>query len=263
MKLSKLSPAFIPAMLREWIAHILTPAPRAVKALGYVREAIAIEERYRRVKAHWQPHLEECHKAILDAAQSLGKASRIMIIGSGGLHDVPVDELISQGHDLILVDIIHLPFVRRKYGTHSRITFIETDVTGMVHPLYEGLSLSKVAPPSLGQVDLIVSLNILSQLPLSLVKFAGRKGRNLPDDFESQIMESHLGWSRKISSNILLISDVERLYMQGERIVETEAALPPLVGFPAPEKIWHWHIAPVGEVDREVSICHRVGLWHL
>jgi len=189
--------------------------------------------------------------------------SRIMIVGSGGLHDVPMEGLIDLGHELILVDIIHLPSVRRKYEKYAEITFVQADVTAWVEPLYEGSSLRDIKPARLAEVDLVISLNILSQLPLCLKKYAGKKPRALPDDFDHQIMAGHLNWLKKNSRNILLIGDVERLYLQGDAVVEREDALPSSLCLPAPEKVWDWPIAPRGEVDRKIAITHRVGLWHL
>jgi len=245
-------------MIFEAIRHILTPAPKEVRALGYVREAIAIEARYGRHHTAWASHLARCRLNILAAAKFLPPASTIMIIGSGALHDVPVEALLSEGHKLLLVDIFHLPKVRRRYRKHDRVHFIEQDVTGLVKNLYQRKIIAKTAF-TLPRADLVISLNILSQLPINLIKYAARHNIALPDNFARDIMSGHLTLLRP---GALLISDLERRYEKDGVPLETEAALPD-PGLSTPVDQWDWHIAPGGELDREISLTHQVGCWHI
>ncbi len=248
-------------MIFELLRHFLTPAPPEIKAMGYLREAIAIEARYNRCHTSWAGHLARCRMNILAAAKSLPPASRIMIIGSGALHDVPVEDLLSRGHNLILVDIVHLPEIRRRYRNNDRIQFMEQDVTGLVKNLYQKRAVSEIKF-SLPQVDLVISLNILSQLPLNLVKYAERQSIALPDDFSGSVMAGHLTLIKTIAPHVLIIGDMARKYEKDGMPVETEPALADL-GLPEPTGTWDWHIAPKGELDRDISLTHQVGCWHI
>ncbi|NOZ66369.1 MAG: hypothetical protein GXP00_07730 [Alphaproteobacteria bacterium] len=246
-------------MIFEAIQHILTPAGKEVKALGYVREAIAIEARYKRCRTAWASHLEKCHQHIITAAERRAPNSTIMIIGSGALHDVPMAAL--SAYNLNLVDIVHLPKVRRRYRNDPNVTFLEQDVTGLALPMYQnGTALGM--PPSLPKADLVISLNILSQLPLNLIKYAEKHSIPLPDGFARSVMTDHLALLKTIAPHALIIGDRERHYKKGETLVEIETALPD-IDLPEPMETWPWHIAPEGELDKDISLIHQVGCWPL
>lgn len=246
-------------MIFEAIQHILTPAREEVKALGYVREAIAIEARYARCRNAWAGHLDKCHQHILEASACLTPDSTVMIIGSGALHDVPMPDLLKQGHRLILVDIVHLPKIRKRYKNRARL--IEQDVTGWVGSLFHKKSTPEINN-SLPRADLVISLNILSQLPLNLIKYARKNHIPLPDNFTPDIMASHLKMLTSLAPQTLIISDLERSYQKGGQVVEKESALPE-IGLPAPTDLWDWLIAPEGELDRDISLIHHVACWKI
>lgn len=245
-------------MIFEAIQHFITPAIREVKALGYVREAIAIEARYKRCRAAWTDHLGKCQQHIMAAAGSLPANSTIMIIGSGAAHDVPMEELLALSHSLILVDIVHLPKIRKRYK--NSVQFIEQDVTGWVGPLFHNSSTGDV-PGCLPKADMVISLNILSQLPLNLIKYAHRHKISLPDNFAHNIMADHLKLLTDIAPQTLIISDIERHYMKDNVIIEKEAALSQCE-LGKPSDTWDWHICPKGELDRDISLIHHVAFWH-
>ena len=249
-------------MIIEALQHFLTPAPNYIKDMGYVREAIAIEARYKRCTAAWQPHLEKCKALILAQAEKLTPGSTIMILGSGGLHDVPVKALLERGHHVTCVDIVHLPNITKHY---TELTFITRDITGMIEPLYKSM-ISGVriqADPEwelLTVPDLIISLNLLSQLAMKLVDYAKQHGEDLGIKFSDNVLQAHIDWLIKQETNILMISDISRDYFQGERLVETIPSLPksPING---PDETWAGDIAPKGEADPDISIKHNVGAW--
>lgn len=246
-------------MIFEAFQHFLTPASKEAKALGYVREAIAIEARYKRCHSAWACHLEKCRQHILSAAHSLAPNSTIMIIGSGALHDVPMTDLLESGHQLILVDIVHLAKIRK--ACQKRVQMIEQDVTGWVRPLFHKKSVPEINP-ALPKADLVISLNILSQLPLNLIEYAKRHHISLPDNFAKDIGAAHLAMLTAIAPEALIISDLERYYKKADELLEKESALPEL-NLPAPIDTWDWHIAPKGELDKDISLTHHVACWHL
>lgn len=249
-------------MIIEALQHFLSPARREVKALGYVREAIAIDARYNRCRADWALHLENCRQQILIASARLSPGSTVMIIGSGALHDVPVADVLAQGHSLILVDIVHLRQVRRRYRNNPRIRFVEQDVTGLVRPLFDRRISTPDPQMGLPKADLVISLNILSQLPISLISYAEKHLIPLPDNFSQDLMVSHLKLLRNLAPAVLVISDLERRYLKEDQVVDTEDALtgcdlgPPVVS-------WDWRIAPRGELDPVISLVHHVACWKI
>ena len=251
-------------MIVEAIQHLLTPAPEYIKKMGYVREAIAIEARHKRCEKKWQPHLDKCKSLILKEAEKLTPGSNIMILGSGGLHDVPVKELLEREHNITCVDIVHLPQIMK---ANRNLTFLNRDVTGLIEPVYKAVNQGTrvQADPEwelLQTPDLIISLNLLSQLTMKLVDYADHYGEDLGIQFSDNALKAHVSWLKKQATKKLLISDITRDYFQGRSLLETVSALPKL-DLHDPTETWVWDIAPKGEADQKISIKHNVGAWCL
>ena len=256
-------------MIIEALKHFFYPAELYKKKMGYLRETIAIEARYKRCAPHWMPHLNKCKSLILKAAEKLPDKAHIMIVGSGGLHDIPMDELIEKSMTITCVDIIHLPYVKRAYPS---VTFVEKDITELAEPLYQSVANGKFnietfTPEWIPEQkpDLIISLNILSQLPMTLVSYAKAKQIALPENFELNIRKCHIHWLKKAGHKNLLITDIKRNYFHKGELIQSDSAL--VDGdyelFGTPQEQWIWNIAPVGETEKDIGIEHQVGVWRL
>lgn len=92
---------------------------------------IAIHERYKRVAAHWQTHLEKSRRLILQAALISEQHRKAVVLGSGLLLDVPLETLSRQYQEVILIDIAHLTTVRQRCKTLNNVTLLEHDITGL------------------------------------------------------------------------------------------------------------------------------------
>lgn len=251
-------------MIVEALTHLFTPAPTYVKKMGYLKESIAIESRAQRCKNAWKPHLDNCKKLILEQAKKLSSSSQIMILGSGGFHDVPAKELTDLGHSITAVDIVHLPKIKNRY---PHFAFESRDVTGLNEHLFkaikcqEPLPLANIWTPSTTP-DLIISLNLLSQLPLKMTQYAEKHSYDLNKSFHKDIMKAHLEWLKKQKTNVLLISDIQREYYHQDELVEMVSVLSDIT-LPSPNESWQWNIAPKGEADSKITIAHQVGGWIL
>lgn len=249
-------------MILEALSHLMTPAPRYVKKMGFLKEAIAIEARVKRCQSAWQPHLDQCKSLIMTEVKQLQEDSQIMILGSGGFHDVPIRRLLALKHQITCVDIIHLPKTKKQFPD---VTFEERDVTGLNENIFNAINSGTSFEPAtqwfLSQKpDLIISLNLLSQLPLKMNDYAKTHNYKLDDAFEQRVIKDHITWLKKQNTNVLLISDISRNYIESNAILETVASLPDL-DLPDPFETWVWDIAPKGEADRNISIIHNVGAW--
>ncbi len=251
-------------MIIEAVQHFPFNAPKHLKSLGYVRETIAIEARAKRCGDAWKPHLDKCKSLIVKQAEKLPSKSSIMILVTGGIHDVPILRLLEMGHLITCVDLFHLPRIKKPYRS---VNFVERDVTGLNENLFNAVnSGTRVLPAEewefIKTPDLIVSLNLLSQLALKMVSYAEEYDHDLGILFQDNVIKDHVAWLQKQDTNILLISDIHRDYYQGKTLLESTASLPQLP-LEEPSETWQWHIAPTGEADKEISIVHQVGAWEI
>lgn len=261
-------------MIVESLTHLFTPAPKWVKKLGFVAEAIAIEERLKRCQQNWLPHLNRSKKIILAEAAKLPSGSHILVIGAGGLHDVPYRCLAVSGYKMSLLDIVFLKAARAKVKRLSGIALIEHDITNYAKPFFNWLDNPNTAlpeptaPPHINELvqskpDLIISLNILSQLPIQFEEKvrAVAHGQSFAKQ-EQALIEQHIYWLKSQNCPVLIITDIEWQTLLNEK-TESIEPLPHLKALGEPVDTWHWDIAPKGEAHKSKALRHKVGAWLL
>ncbi len=249
--------------------YILTPCPRPVRALGYLREAIGIQRRYRRCREHWRPHIERCRSIIQKGLARCSQRRTAVVLGAGLLHDVPLPELASSFRKVLLVDIVH-PFQSRwktrRFGNVRRAT---ADITNTVADLYRAsdepdMPLPRSKPDLLldnPEIDFAVSLNLLSQLPCMPIEYLARyKAHSVQevDDYARDVIQAHLDYLDRLPGRVVLITDVERLKIDMlNRVVERKDLL---FGLKLPKQgdEWEWRLAPCPEADSRHHYYRRV-----
>ena len=247
-------------MLREWISHRLTPAGPAAKRLGYVREAVAIEARYRRCHRAWKDHLDRTRRFVLWAAANCPRQDKVTILGSGGLFDVPLDDLAEDFEEVVLVDLVQTPRVRQWAAQYENVTLVEDDVTGLVEALAaDGTAPAEPPTPHIpeGDADLVVSLNLLGQLPLIPARFAA------PDKaaaFAEQVQRQHLRALQALPGRVCLITETAREWVADGEVEETEPALGE-IKLPEPEAAWTWNLAPAPELEADRDLRLRIAAY--
>lgn len=246
-------------MLYELYQHLTTACPRPVKDIGYLRELIGMAARHRRCRAAWQPHLQRCREWIIEAME--GCRGRVVVLGSGLLYDVPLRQLSDHFEEVVLVDILHMPAVRKAAGAFANVTLETQDITGFVGPLYghirQGVPL--VPPGSAdipGDADLLISLNVLSQLAVLPTRFA-----RLEATVAQSLMQAHLSALERSAGPVCLITEVEQRLCLAGQVVEKEE---PLAGVVIPEALkarragWNWNFAPHPERHPGYDLVYRV-----
>lgn len=259
-------------MILEWLHSRTTPAQRHIRSLGLVYEAIAIEARFRRCANAWQTHLNNSKDQIVQAARDVEPGGEVIILGSGGLHDVPLTHLTEHFERVRLWDVVHTRQARREAATLPNVTCETVDVTGLCLDFSQWLKGKRQAPPTprpptdlpTGQADLIISLNLLSQLPLQMVARAQAPEYKVAlDNFPDEVIRAHLDWLEHQSCPVLLITDLERHYTKGN-IREVEEALPQdNMNMGTPVATWDWTVAPGGESPTFDTVVHKVGAFTL
>src|SRR5262249_42349754 len=140
-------------MLAELFERLLTPCPRHLRRLGCLRELLNIRRRTRHWGSAWLPHFERAKGVIRAAIERCERRDCAIILGSGWLHDVPLDDLADAFREVVLVDLLHPFAVRREARRHRNVRLLSADVTGMLEGVYHaGRSGGPLPEPGPGVV---------------------------------------------------------------------------------------------------------------
>ncbi len=249
----------------EWLA---TPCPRPLRDMGYLSELIAIGARHRRCRAAWADHLSRSRQAILDAAAQAPNRRKAIVLGSGRLLDVPLAALAAQFESVTLVDAVHPLAARWQARRQANVTLVTRDVTGIIdalhrwrpgEPLPVPRSLDMIHAPD---VDLVVSLNLLSQLGVLpsewIEKRAGPAGHASAEALSAALTRTHLDDLARCAGRVCLIGDVEWWRASADGTVAERSSS--IDGIEAPTALaeWIWPMAPAPEADPLLSEFRRV-----
>ena len=80
-------------MLFELLEYFVTPCEPVFRKLGYLKELIAIEARFRRVGQHWGLHQSRTRDFILEAIKRHEYKQKAVVLGAGLLFDIPLQAL--------------------------------------------------------------------------------------------------------------------------------------------------------------------------
>jgi hypothetical protein len=262
-------------MFYELYTYLTTPCPQYVRHMDYLSEAIAMRGRHRRNRIAWQPHLEQTRQAILSAAGKSRNRGKIVVLGSGLLLDVPLEELSAAFHEVVLLDIVFLPEVYKRVKRYNNVRLVQQDVTNMAQKLYEniksghhGLPKSAPAVPDIDEnTGLVISLNILSQLWVMPRAYALKMLRNLDeevvDDWCKQITGSHYAFLQSLICPVCLIADHAFVKRDQEGRLVSQGSTIAGLALPEPEASWTWNIAPLGGKERFFAKELKVGVWRM
>jgi hypothetical protein len=260
-------------MILEVLAWALTPAEGPARRMGFLREQISIAARRARCRQAWAPHLERSKAAILGALDQVPAARRktALILGSGHLFDLPLDELTRAFERVLLVDLIQPWRARLGALFRPRIELIEHDATEALGALEAavaaGGALPDIRPARFlddPEIGLVVSLNLVSQLPYVPLRYLDAKGsadEAAREAFGRRLVERHLDYLRAFAARgavTLLIGDVERIAKDkaGAELGRVSAVYD--AAFPEGGEEWFWDICPIPEFDPARAIVNRV-----
>ncbi len=246
-------------MLREWVRHLTTPAPETVKRLGYLREQIAIAARHDRLRHAWKEHLDRTKRFVLWSAANASGFDKVTILGSGGLLDVPLGDLADDFAEVVLIDIFHPPAVRTWAAQYPNLRLVEADLTELAEDMAQGELPAEPPQPTIpdGDADLVVSLNLLGQLPLIPM-------RHLPEKkaaaYGAEIQRRHLRALQALPGRVCLITEVRREWVEDGEVDASEPALGD-IKLPEPDESWLWNLAPAPELERDRDLRLRIAAY--
>jgi hypothetical protein len=255
-------------MIPEAIEYLATPCSRPLRGMGYLRELMGIRGRAWRCWNAWKPHLEKSKAIIRQAITQCRERRKAVILGSGMLYDVPLEDLTAGFLEVLLVDIVHplknwLPSLRFK-----NLRRITADVTGMVEEVFRVAKIAGAALPRSEpnlflddpEVDLVVSLNLLSQLPVIPTEYLERVGAQPPaiQAFARHLIASHLAYLQRFTCTVTLITDVEKITVNRSGTIVGKSSLLRGVPLPFDGESWTWRLAPRPEAHPDYSYERRV-----
>ena len=228
-------------MLWEAFQYLATPAPAWARRHGFLRESIAIGARHDRLYRSWEPHLNASREVVAHAASLCPRGRRAVVLGSGHGYDLPLAELANRFDTVTLVDAVHPWRIRWRARCRQGVELHHADVTG------------RFAPPPPLDADLIVSLNLISQLGLAPGETETERAR---------LRAAHLTWLLSAPATVCVIGDIARTEIktpdQSRKTVWSP--WPDENSLPAADfdREWDWALAPYGEISKETAVERRV-----
>jgi hypothetical protein len=253
-------------MIAELFRYLVAPCPRHVRAMGYLDEQVSIKARHERCRRAWEPHLERTKNVIRAAMRLCPTRRKAVVFGSGMLLDVPLSELASAFAQVVLVDVVHPMGAGWRL---ANVTALEADVTGTAEAAYRlakrgGEPLPCVAPRLFcddPEVDLVASVNLLSQLPYIPCKYLSAAGTYPAEEITAygrDVVLAHIDYLKRLPGVVALVCDLERLTRdRGGKVVERLSALRG-VKLPWAGEEWVWDLAPRPEASPNYSYQRRV-----
>ena len=176
--------------------------PSYLKSYKAIEELIAIKHRHQRCSNHWKAHLENTKAFInrnIDKNPNIFGSSYVLVLGAGFGNDLDLYFLTDNFEKIILADLFFLKSARKKLSFYPNIFFSEFDITqcmeeillllqscknnkdSFLEKLQEYTMQRSKSPNNLrehpfikliqsNETKNIISLNLLSQLPLSFAK---------------------------------------------------------------------------------------------
>lgn len=253
-------------MIWESWQYLTTPVANPLaKQMGFLTESIALAARAQRCKTTWEPHYKYCQATLVKAVErSVGRRS-VLIFGAGSLRDIPLAYLAAQFQKVILVDLVFLKSARQQASLFANVELVEHDVTESLTWAYNGQVHIQSPQAWLhdASIDLVVSLNLVTQLPLIPVRWLLKKAvidEPQADRMAKQIIYNHLHYLKQFAGEVCLIADQFSVEFdkQGKPIEQID----PWWGVDAPTAIqsWTWEIIPLGEKNAHIGQRTQVGV---
>jgi len=229
---------------------------KILRKFGFKKDQQGIISRYIRESGGWENHIKNTKEYILKSAVKKEQKTCV-ILGSGWLLDVPIDELSQLFDKVKLIDIVHPTQITHKVKKFENVEVIETDITGFIETVYQFMKKSKKTKLGLNKIeavytdswfndmkntDFVVSVNILNQLDILICDFINTfdiyKEQEILE-FRKIIQQNHLNALPKGKS--CLITDYKELRLDDNDIeIESKA----LVHIDLPKtsslKKWQW-----------------------
>ena len=198
---------------------------RILQRMGYYNYQQGLIFHHLDEEGSWNDHLKNCRNFILKALDYF-KPSKVTVLGSGWLLDLPLKEMTDMVTEINLVDIIHPPEVKDQVAGMKKVILREEDISGgLIDEVWRQAGhrtfLNKLRSPDDIPVNefqpgfetgMVISLNILTQLenlPLEFLRKRTLKNEESFLRFRTRVQSEHISFLKKHES--VLITDVSEV----------------------------------------------------
>ncbi|PDS75775.1 hypothetical protein [Rhizobium sp. L43] len=226
----------------------------------FIRYSVNLWSRAGRCAADWAEHEEMSRNAIRTATADLRQKRTAVVLGSGLLRDVPIEDLAKSFDTVVLVDLVHLASVRLRLAakTYRNTRLIERDLSG-----YDDLGAGRAPEPlgflrSVPYLDFVVSANLLSQIGRGVKRRYEAETGRMPEDIVERLIAAHLTGLSELPCRSCLVTDIAYAVIDRNGRTHEEADLLHGVLPPPAKAVWTWPVVPLGEESRDYRIEHKV-----
>jgi hypothetical protein len=227
---------------------------RILHRMGYYNYQQGLIFHHLDEEGSWNNHLKNCRNFIIKGIDYF-RPSKVTVLGSGWLLDLPLKEMTDMVTEVNLVDIIHPPEVKEQVAGMNKVILREEDISGgLINEVWQKAGyrtfLNKLSSPDDiliseyqpgFETGMVISLNILTQLenlPLELLRKKSRKDEESFLRFRIRVQSEHLSFLRKHES--VLITDVsEIITARSGNVIENPSLLASLPEAKLREE-WTW-----------------------
>ncbi|SCB59708.1 hypothetical protein GA0061105_10865 [Rhizobium aethiopicum] len=226
----------------------------------FIRYSVNLWSRAGRCAEDWADHEEKSRNAIRAAAAGLRQKRTAVVLGSGLLRDVPIEELARDFDAVVLIDLVHLASVRLWLAAkrYRNVRLIERDLSG-----YDDLAAGQELEPlgflrSVPYLDFVVSANLLSQIGRGVKRRHETEAGRMPEDAVERLIAAHLTGLSGLPCQHCLVTDIAYAVVDRNGKTHEEADLLHGVAPPSAKASWTWPVAPLGEESGDYRIEHKV-----
>ncbi|MBY0416385.1 MAG: hypothetical protein K2Q18_19575, partial [Bdellovibrionales bacterium] len=249
-------------MIRELLTYLSeSPTLKEARAFGHLAESISLLSREKRCQKSWATHRAQCKHFIADELKNARDYNAVLVLGSGPLHEIPIELLARTFKKVVLVDVVHLKVTKQSLAHFPNIEFIEHEITEVEAVLRtEGELVNRIPEKFLNEDwGLVLSVNLMSQLPIHFKTYLEKKMKNTfsKDDIEGFLQgltKNHLEYLKAFKTPVLLITDtVTEYYDKNEVVIQKDENYNHL-SMPKPREVWIWNLAPIPEFRKDIGI---------
>ncbi|OWV84981.1 hypothetical protein ATY81_11675 [Rhizobium sp. R72] len=248
-------------MIAEALLYAATVPVTRKAHRRFIRYSVNLWSRAGRCSRQWAVHEEQSKNAVRSALVGLRQRRTAVVLGSGLLRDVPIEELARTFDTVVLVDLVHLASVRLwlRLKGYSNVRLIERDLSG-----YDELAVGKQPEPlaflrTVPYLDFVVSANLLSQIGRGAKRrYEAEEKGAMPADTVTQLIEAHRSALEAAPCKTCLVTDVSYAVIDRHGKVHEETDLLHGVALSSVQATWKWAVAPLGEESADYQIVHEV-----